>query len=190
MARGTGPSRPTRGPSDWLLDHRALLAAGRRALDVASGDGRHALVVASWGLAVRAVDRDRAALARLRAAAARQGLVVETAVVDLERGAVSLGEAAFGAVMVFRYLHRPLFPALVRALEPGGVLLYETFTRAHAAVRPRPSNPAFLLAPGELPTLVAGLEILDAREGEVRGAHVASIAARKPRRAGRRDGVG
>ncbi len=83
-------------------------------------------------------------------------------------------------VLVFRYLHRPLFPAIVRALVPGGVLLYETFTRAHAAVRRKPSNPDFLLAPGELRVLVEGLEILEAREGEVDGDQVASIAARKP----------
>jgi len=180
MAGNARPGRHTSRPSDWLLDHRDLLPPAGRVLDVASGDGRHALVVASWGLTVRAVDRDAAALARLRAAAARRGLAIDTAVVDLERGEVSFGEAAFDAVLVFRYLHRPLFPALVRALVPGGVLLYETFTRAHAAVRPKPSNPAFLLAPGELPALVAGLEILDAREGESNGAHVASIAARKP----------
>jgi SAM-dependent methyltransferase len=184
MASDTDPARRARGPSDWLLRHRELLSPGGRALDVASGDGRHALVVASWGWAVRAVDRDAAALARLRAAAARQGLSIDTAVVDLERADVSLGEAAYDAVLVFRYLHRPLFPALVRALAPGGVLLYETFTRAHAAVRPKPSNPAFLLAEGELLALVAGLEILDARESEVSGAHLASIAARKPACAG------
>jgi len=184
MARVAEPGRPIRGPSDWLLDHRALLPPGGRALDVASGDGRHALVVASWGMTVRAVDRDQAALARLRATAAREGLSIDTAVVDLERDGVLLGEAVYDAVLVFRFLYRPLFPALVRALAPGGVLLYETFTRAHAAVRPRPSNPAFLLAPGELPALVAGLDVLDAREGEVHGAFVASIAARKPGRAG------
>ena len=184
MASDAEPARRARGPSDWLLRHRELLPPGGCALDVASGDGRHALVVASWGLAVRAVDRDPEALARLRTAAARQGLSIDTAVVDLERGGVSLGEAAYDAVLVFRYLHRPLFPALVRALAPGGVLLYETFTRAHAAVRPKPSNPAFLLAEGELLALVAGLEILDAREGEVHGVHIASIAARKPACAG------
>ena len=181
MASDAKGVRRTRRPSDWLLRHRALLPPGGRALDVASGDGRHALVVASWGLTVRAVDRDADALARLRAAAARQALRIDTAVVELERGEVLLGEAAYDVVLVFRYLHRPLFPALVRALAPGGVLLYETFTRAHASVRPKPSNAAFLLAEGELPGLVAGLEILDAREGQVDGAHIASIAARKPR---------
>ena len=184
MAGHAHSGRHASPPSDWLLGHRGLLPPAGRVLDVASGDGRHALVVASWGLKVRAVDRDAEALARLRAAAARQGRSIDTAVVDLERSEVSLGEAAYEAVLVFRYLHRPLFPALIRALAPGGVLLYETFTRAHAAVRPTPSNPAFLLAEGELPALVAGLEMLDAREGEVDGAHVASIAARKPCRAG------
>ena len=80
---------------------------------------------------------------------------------------------------MFSYLHRPLFPALVRALRPGGVLLYETFTKEQAR-HGRPSNPEFLLDPGELPDLVAPLEVIRRREGEFEGRHVASVAARKP----------
>lgn len=179
MARDAEPERHARGPSDWLLRHRALLPPGGRALDVACGDGRHALVVASWGLMVRAVDRDADMLAQLGAAAARQGLPIDTVVLDLERGDVSLGEEAYDVVLGFRYLHRPLFPALVRALCPGGLLLYETFTTAHAATGRSPSNPDHLLNPGELPRLVDWLEVVDAREGEVDGDHIASIAARK-----------
>jgi hypothetical protein len=56
------------------------------------------------------------------------------------------------------------------------VLVYETFTRAQAA-RGKPTNPAFLLEPGELPTLVRPLEILASREGDVEGKMVASVVA-------------
>ena len=74
------------------------------------------------------------------------------------------------------YLHRPLMPAIVRAVAPAGVLVYETFTRDQAA-RGRPTNPAFLLEPGELVALVAPLEVVRSREGDVRGRDVASVVA-------------
>jgi len=79
---------------------------------------------------------------------------------------------------VVRYLHRPLVPVLIRALRPGGLLVYETFTRAQAA-RGRPTNPAFLLEPGELLTLVEPLEILSSREGDYDGGMIASVIARR-----------
>ena len=81
-------------------------------------------------------------------------------------------------LVVVHYLHRPLFPALLAALAPGGVLVYETFTVAQAA-RGRPTNPAFLLEPGELPRLVAPLEVLAAREGDFEGRMVSSVVAVK-----------
>ncbi len=73
------------------------------------------------------------------------------------------------------YLYRPLFPALVRALRPGGLLLYETFLVGHAGKGP--TNPAFLLAPGELPALVSPLLVVRQREGELEDRRVASVAA-------------
>ena len=83
-------------------------------------------------------------------------------------------------MLVFNYLHRPLMPALVDALEPGGVLIYETFTVGQAE-RGHPRNPAFLLGDGELPRLVAPLEVIRERgKGSVDGKLVSSIVARTP----------
>jgi rhodanese-related sulfurtransferase len=173
-----GPSPPA-GPSPWLLTHTSLVPPGARALDVACGRGRHALFLASAGSMVRAVDRDPARVDRLNALARRLRLPLDAVVADLETGAADLGESEWELILVFSYLHRPLFPALVRALRPGGVLLYETFTKEQAR-RGRPSSPEFLLEPGELPQLVAPLEVIRRREGEFEGRHVASVAARKP----------
>ena len=85
----------------------------------------------------------------------------------------------YDVVVVVHYLHRALFPALIAALAPGGVLVYETFTVAQAA-RGRPTNPAFLLEPGELPRLVAPLEIRAAREGDFEGRMVSGVVAVRP----------
>jgi tellurite methyltransferase len=76
------------------------------------------------------------------------------------------------------YLHRPLFAALKAALRHDGVLVYETFTRAQAA-RGKPTNPAFVLEPGELRELTAPLEVLFEREGEFEGKMLASVIAKR-----------
>ncbi len=181
MAGWHGPrefgAAPIDGPAGWVLDNADLLRPGMRVLDVAAGRGRHALLFAAAGWPVRAVDRDGARMAALASVASRLGWPVTTEVRDLERGEVDLGDAAFDLVVVTNYLHRPLLPALVRALAPEGLLVYETFTTAQAA-RGKPTNPAFLLQPGELPRLVAPLSVERQREGEVDGRMVASVVAR------------
>ncbi|HVQ31348.1 MAG TPA: class I SAM-dependent methyltransferase [Vicinamibacteria bacterium] len=166
-------------PSSWLIESARWLPTGGRALDVACGRGRHALWLAAAGFEVTAIDRDREALAALQKEASSLGVTVHTRQLDLEGGEPSLGDDAFDLVVVFRYLHRPLFGALQRALRPGGVLVYETFTRAQA-VRGHPTNPAFLLDPGELPRLVAPLLVLAHDEGEREGSFVARVVARRP----------
>jgi SAM-dependent methyltransferase len=167
------------GPAAWLLEHAGLVPRAGTVLDVACGRGRHALYLASMGLNVWAIDRDPAAIAIIESAARARALTVDCAVVDLETNPPpDLGQGRYDAVLVFNYLHRPLFPALRDALRPGGRLFYETFTIAQAA-RGRPTNPDFLLRPGELPTLVAPLTVLHSREGEVDGRCVASVIAER-----------
>lgn len=165
-------------PSSWLLANLDLLPPEARTLDVACGSGRHALLLAAAGFPVEAVDRDPALVASLRAAAELLRMRLRAEVRDLETGTVDLGAEAYDLVLVFNYLHRPLFPALLRALAPRGLLLYETFT-VDQAKRGRPTNPDFLLRPGELRARVASLEVLREREGEFEGRMVAAVAARK-----------
>jgi rhomboid protease GluP len=178
--RAREPGDPsTLGPSSWLVGNAGLLPRGGQALDLACGRGRHALLLAAAGFSVRAVDRDAAAIASLRDAGARLGLPVQAETLDLEGDGVDLGEGSSDFVLGTHYLHRPLFPAIVRAVRPGGILIYETYTVDQAA-RGRPTNPAFLLRHGELERLVAPLEILAARDGEYDGGSVAGIVARRP----------
>jgi len=203
LASWTGPrafgSGALRGPSSWLIDNADLLPPrGGHVLDVACGRGRNALLLASAGFAVHAIDRNAEAIAFLRVTAQRLRLKLTAEVVDLEsdsppeldkpkglsprlaapRSAAPRSAAGdYDAVVVFNYLHRPLMPALRAALKPGGQLFYETFT-ARQAERGHPKNPDFLLKDGELLSLVAPLTILRSREGEVDGRFLASIVAR------------
>ena len=168
----------TAEPARWLVEHAHLLPAAGDALDVACGRGRHALWLARRGYATLALDRDLTAVQAVRDHAAHAGVRVRAEVADLESGSPVIPAAAFDVVVVVHYLHRPLLPALREALRPGGVLVYETFTRAQAQ-RGRPTNPAFLLAPGELRELVQPLEILVEREGDFEGKMLASVIARR-----------
>jgi SAM-dependent methyltransferase len=163
-------------PATWLTSHRQLFPVGGDSLDLACGSGRHAIWLAEQGFQTMAIDRDVAAIEELTEEASRRGLSIRTRVVDLESGERVLETDAFDLIVVVHYLHRPLFPSIVSALRPGGVLVYETFTRAQAA-RGKPTNPAFLLEPGELLTLVRPLQILTSREGDFEDRFVASVVA-------------
>jgi len=173
-------------PSSWLLECAAIVPREGRALDVACGRGRHAVLLAAIGLDVHAIDRNEEAITSLGALAEAFGYSIDAEVRDLESGpfldgreCVDLGSELYDLVLVTHYLHRPLFPALLECLRPNGVLIYETFT-LEQATRGKPSNPDFLLRPGELKTLVEPLDILAEREGELDDRFVAGIAARKP----------
>jgi SAM-dependent methyltransferase len=147
-----GPS-----PSDWVIRWSHLLAPGSTALDLACGSGRHTRWLASRGLAVTAVDRDAAAVEPLRSLAS-------VVVADIESGPWPLPGRAFDLVLVTNYLWRPLWPAVLAAVRPGGLLVYETFARGNETVG-RPSRPDFLLEPGELLTVCHGWRVLGYEDG-------------------------
>jgi SAM-dependent methyltransferase len=103
---------------------------------------------AAQGYPVLGVDRNAEALAT----ACQYGEVLQA---DLEDGSPwPLPGRQFGAVVVTNYLWRVVFPSLFDSVQPGGVLLYETFAVGNETVG-RPSNPEFLLQPGELLQRVA-----------------------------------
>jgi 2-polyprenyl-3-methyl-5-hydroxy-6-metoxy-1,4-benzoquinol methylase len=165
-------------PASWLLQHADILPHEGRALDVACGRGRHAIWLAERGLKTMAVDRSPDAVSTVNEEARARQLPLIAEVVDLETGAHHFRPSSYDVIVVVHYLHRQLFPALIAALVPGGLLVYETFTRAQAA-RGKPTNPDYLLESGELLDLVRPLEILASREGDYDGRMVASVIARR-----------
>ena len=164
-------------PSAWVARWAPLIRPGGTVLDLACGAGRHARWLARLGHEVRAVDRDTSLFAD-----PPEGVLLIEA--DLEAGPWPYPGVAFAAIVVTNYLHRPLLPTLVGSLEPGGVLVYETFARGNERFG-KPSNPAFLLAPGELLEAVgARLRVLayeDLVVEEPRPAAIQRICARRER---------
>lgn len=160
-------------PAQFLKDHLHLLSTGH-ALDVACGRGRNTLFLAAQGYTVDAIDRDEQALADTAAAAAQRGLAsVAIRAVELEDPVhpPDIQAGRYDVVLVFFYLYRPLFPALLRSLKPGGMLICETFLIDNHLRRGHPRNPEFCLAPNELLHLAAGLRVLHYDEGEHEDAH-------------------
>jgi hypothetical protein len=127
------------------------------------------------------LDRDEKALRTLHRAAPPRVQCVRT---DLEAGLdIPVAPASCGAVLVFRFLVRPLAQAIVQALRPGGLLLYETFTTHQRNLGQHPRNPAFLLSPNELPRLFSALRVIAYEElvkESPRPAALARLVARRP----------
>jgi len=165
-------------PSPWVVRFAPLIRPGARVLDLAAGGGRHARLLQGLGFRVTALDRDVAPLAALAGSAN-----LELIAADLEDGGPwPLGARRFGAILVTNYLHRPLFPAILGALEEDGILIYETFAIGNERFG-RPRNPDFLLRAGELLEVVREHCLVIAYEhvelGPPRPAMVQRICARR-----------
>lgn len=159
-------------PSSWVLRWASLVTRGPL-LDVACGGGRHSRFFAERGIEVVAVDREPQSMPRVRFVQA-----------DLEEGDWPFSNERFAAIVVTNYLHRPLLPVLAASLLPDAILLYETFMLGNERYG-RPSNPRFLLQPGELLDAYGGsLRVLAFEQGRVAAPKAAVIqrlcATREP----------
>ena len=154
-------------------------------LDLACGSGRNGLYLVARGQSVTFADRQQDALNDV-SKYLQDNRLARYWCVDFE-GAESdpLKGLSFSVILVFRYLHRPLMPAIKRAVHPGGLVIYETYTVNQPRFG-RPTNPDFLLQSGELETIFDGWEILHRFEGqsisESSGQQqaIAQIVARRP----------
>jgi len=177
-------------PAPFLVQQFHRLTKGM-ALDVAAGGGRHSLYLAAHGYDVLAIDRDEQALSQLKTAANNRRLTVSTKTLDLEQPAPhepDLGKDLYDVIVVFFYLHRSLFPSLMDALKPGGLLVYETFTIDNYFHHKHPKRWEFCLAHNELLRLTSPLLVLHYNEGPhgdrpgQGSVYTAQLLAQKPAR--------
>jgi SAM-dependent methyltransferase len=155
-------------PSGWVRRFAHLVAPGGALLDVAAGGGRHARFFRDRGHPVTAIDRTLDGMAGVEG--------IELIRADLEAAPWPLPGRRFAGIVVTNYLHRPLLPVLLDALEPeGGVLLYETFAEGQAEFG-RPAGPDFLLRPNELlQAALPGLTVVGYEHGIVYGPKPAAV---------------
>ena len=175
-------SESDRAASRWIIERSTGLPVDALILDLAGGTGRHAEPLARGGRTVVLVDFVHRAVAT---AVARHERILG---VVADGSALPFGPESFDAIVCVSFLDRSLFKAFAEMLKPGGVLVYETFTRGHLDVVARgaargPRNAAYLLEAGELPTLVAPLVVQEHDEGlvvdDAGERHVARVMARK-----------
>lgn len=161
-------------PSPWIQRWAPLIAPEGSVLDVAAGGGRHGRFLLEQGFNVTFLDKNAEPLADLENHPGAE--VIKT---DLEDGSPwPLGERTFDAILVVNYLHRPLFDDLLAALNPGGVLIYETFALGNEDYA-RPRNPDHLLKSGELLEWVHGkLQVVGYEHGLVETADIPGVKQR------------
>ena len=176
--------------SSFLVDNSSLfdnLQIGNGVLDLACGKGRNGLFLVSHNVPVLFADNNEAhlqslvpALESLETRAKKSACWLIDFEAEVSAGRNPLAGKSFDAVIVFNYLHRPLFPFIKGAIRPGGLIVYETFTVNQKRFG-RPSNPDFLLEHDELAQAFSGWEFIERFEGEVSKPEraIARLIARK-----------
>jgi len=148
-------------PSPWVVKHLLLIKKGGRVLDLACGNGRHAIWIAQQGYQVDAIDRDFQAVS---------GMLdmdnINVLILDIEAGEWPGPRQRYDGIVVSRYLYRPLLTILPEMLNSGGVLIYETFMVGNERYG-KPSNQNFLLSSEELLSVYSPLlSIISFEQGE------------------------
>jgi tellurite methyltransferase len=147
-------------PSEWLIENSGLLSGNGKALDIASGEGRNAVYAASLGYDVLALDISEVGLKKAQDLARGKHLQLETLVADLDE--FEFEKNAFDLVMCFYFLDRKLFPDIRKALKPGGLVIYETFTLDH--LKYTDFKREWVLEPNELLREFQSFRVLGYRE--------------------------
>ncbi len=176
--------------SDFITGQAKLLADCPTAVDLAGGAGGTALWLAEQGIDTALVDVSDRALAIARNAAAQRGVPLHTIFADLEAdplpspaqlarlAALAVPDDGWHAAVCTNFLHRPLLGALREFLVPGGIAFVLIATVENLLVNARPGRP-YLVEPGELPELCAGLEPISFEEGWFGQRHEARLVAHR-----------
>ena len=173
-------------PDPFLVSAYEEFSAGRpagSALDVAGGVGRHAIWLAQRGWRVKLIDISDVGIRLAEKNASRalgpvaKEFLITSEVADLD-SVQDFGREQYDLVLVFFFLQRELFPALLDAIKPGGILIYKTYTTEQKDFPGGPSHPMFLLEPNELLRAFSSLRVLHYHE-TVQEKGVAELVARK-----------
>ncbi len=168
----------TSDPAAFLVEVAPRFLPGARILDVGGGGGRHAVWLARHGHDVTIADISEAGLAIARSAAAEAGVEVATVCMDFDTDPIPPG--SWDVIVDFHFIKRYLFPVFLEVLEPGGLLVFVRATVRNLERNDRPPQP-YLLGEGEGWDLLAGFELLIAREGwSVEGRHEFEALAQVP----------
>jgi SAM-dependent methyltransferase len=153
-----------------------LFPDGGRALDIAGGTGRHAIFLAAKHWKVRLTDIAEAGIENARQNAGSLASQIEFRVEDLTR--FQGNDASYDVITVFFFLRREMFGELIKALSPGGLLIYKGYTREQAKFGGGPTNPDYLFGENELLDSFRELRVLHYAE-LIRDCGLAELVGRK-----------
>jgi 2-polyprenyl-3-methyl-5-hydroxy-6-metoxy-1,4-benzoquinol methylase len=119
-------------PIPYLVDQLHRLPKGK-ALDLAMGEGRNGVFLATKGFQVTGLDISEKGLEKAQALAKSQGITIETKVADLDHA--PLGTNEYDVVLCTYYVNRDLLPRMKQAVKPGGMVVVETYTMGHLKYR-------------------------------------------------------
>ena len=172
--------------SSLIVDNLPLFSSLNKekyVLDLACGSGRNGLFLLNNDIPIVFADKNKAALNAIVTAAPQNSVGrYKCWEVDLERCLKNpLKIEEYSSILIFNYLHRPLFPAIKAAVTRGGLIFYETFTERQPSFG-RPNNPNYLLKENELLQEFESWEIIFWFEGiKLKPERaVSSVIARKP----------
>ena len=142
-------------PVPFLKQNVHLLPKGK-ALDIAIGEGRNGVYLATQGFEVVGLDISEKGLAKAHQLARQNGVTIETRVVDLEN--YQLEKNAYDVILLMYYMQRNLWPQIKNALKPGGMAIIETYNIDH--LKHQKFNPKWLLKPNELVEAFKDMKII------------------------------
>ncbi len=163
-------------PSRWLQENVSLLASSGKAIDIAGGEGRNSVFAASRGYEVTCLDISENGLRKAQALAQEKNTKITTVFADLDSDSLKVNE--YDLVLCFNFLERSLFPGICKALKPGGLLFYETFTVDY--LKYSSFKKEWVLEANELLQAFSGFRILRYQEVDENPKAFASLVAQKP----------
>ena len=165
-----------KAPISFLEANVHLLPKGK-ALDLAMGEGRNGVYLATQGFQVTGLDISEKGLEKARKLAAEKNVTIETKVVDLESH--QLERNAYDVVLCIYYLQRDLVPQIKQALKPGGMVVIETYNVDYLKYNSR-FNKQFLIEPNELLEWFRDFKVIRYQAVDDGETAFSSIIAQKP----------
>lgn len=163
-------------PIAFLKEHAHLLPKGK-VLDIAMGEGRNGVYLATQGFQVTGLDISDKGLSKARLLAQDQKVTIETRVVDLEQA--QLEQNAYDVVLCLYYLQRDLVSQIKKALKSGGMVVMETYNLDHLQYNPK-FRKDYLLQPNELLDLFKDFTVIRYQAYDDGKVAYSSLIARKP----------
>ena len=162
-------------PVPFLVDNVNILPKGK-ALDLAMGEGRNGVYLATKGFDVLGLDISPVGLDKAQMLAEENGVTISTAIADLEE--VDLEKDTYDVILCMYYLQRDLFSKMKDALKSGGMVVVETYNTDY--LKYSNFNKKYLLEPNELLEIFKDFKIIKYEMFDDGEEAYSSIIAQKP----------